>query len=107
PKRLKLALTHRKVQHRITFGCDVVVDGRVIKPVRPDDGPIFTLPSRVARRWNNGTWQALSITFENVFIVSAAGSAGQGGVMDIEYWPDDLRLGVKMANAMTPVKEVN
>ncbi|EOC0415023.1 hypothetical protein ACI00F_003821 [Cronobacter dublinensis] len=68
PKRLKMALTHRKVQHRITFGCDVVVEGRVITPVRQDDGAVFMLPHRVARRRNNGTWQRSAISFNDVFI---------------------------------------
>lgn len=50
PKRLKMALTHRKAQHLITFGCDVVVNERVISPVRPDDGPIFFMQHSAARR---------------------------------------------------------
>ncbi|EOI5799814.1 hypothetical protein ACOII5_004384 [Cronobacter dublinensis] len=72
PKRLKMALTHRKVQHSITFGCDVVVYGRLIKPIRPGDGPIFSLPYRVARCRNNGTWQKFTINFDNVFFSCAA-----------------------------------
>lgn len=66
PKRLKMAFTHRKVQHCITFGCDVVVNGRVVTPVRKGDGPIIMMRIGAARRRNNGTWQQTIVQFRSI-----------------------------------------
>lgn len=71
PKRLKMAIAHRRAQHRITFGCDVIVHGRKVSPVTPGDGPIFLIPYQVGRRRNNGTWQKFDIAFEDIFISNA------------------------------------
>lgn len=66
PKRLKMAFTHRRAQHCITFGCDVLVEGRVIRAVDPSSGPIMNIPAFISRKRKNGTRQKHSVFVENV-----------------------------------------
>lgn len=66
PKRLKMALTHRRAQHCITFGCDVLVEGRFIRAVDPSSGPIMNIPAFISRKRTNGTRQKHPVLVENV-----------------------------------------
>lgn len=71
PKRLSMVLTHRRAQHLLTFGCDVVVDGREVRTVMQGDGPMIVLPRRVCRTRTNGTKQQYNVLFLS-FIVTGA-----------------------------------
>lgn len=65
PKRLSMAVTHRKVQHKITFGCDTIICGRTLSPAVIGDGPIFNLPANIFRVRNNKTKQKVLVSFLN------------------------------------------
>jgi hypothetical protein len=58
-----MVLTHRRAQHKITFGCETVVCGRVVSPVTIGDGPIFKLQASTHRVRNNKTKQKVPVVF--------------------------------------------
>lgn len=63
PKRLGMVLTHRRAQHKITFGCDTIICGRTLSPAVIGDGPIFNLPANICRVRNNKTKQKVPVVF--------------------------------------------
>lgn len=66
PKRLKMAITHRKAQHQLTFGCDVIVEGRTITAAN-GGSPIIYAPHYVgSRKMNNGTKQKQVVEFHDI-----------------------------------------
>lgn len=54
PKRLGMMSVHKKVRHLVTFGTDVVVEGKTITPIR--EGVIFKVMP-LYRTMRNGTRQ--------------------------------------------------
>lgn len=63
PKRLSMVLTHRRAQHKITFGCDTIICRRTLSPAVIGDGPIFNLPANICRVRNNKTKQKVPVVF--------------------------------------------
>lgn len=68
PKRLRMVFTHRKAQVNVRFGCDVEVDGRVIRPTSAVTNGIINVECWKRRRRNNGTYQKVHYHLEDMHI---------------------------------------
>lgn len=68
PKRLRMVFTHRKAQINVRFGCDVEVDGRVIRPVGPVATGVICAETWKGIRRNNGTYQKARYLFQDMHI---------------------------------------
>ena len=73
PKRLGMISAHKKVRHLVTFGTDVVVEGRTITPIR--EGVTFKVMP-LYRTMRNGTRQKHTISICGVVVLPV----GAGGV---------------------------
>lgn len=58
PKRIGGLHVHRKARHRLTFGCDVQIDGNNWIAI-PDTGIAMVLCEKLGIRRNNGTYQSV------------------------------------------------
>lgn len=65
PKRLKMVFTHRKAHAHVTFGCDVVVEGKTVSAVSPCDSPIMVVHAYKGIKRKNGTFQRTSYAFKD------------------------------------------
>lgn len=65
PRRLSIALSqHKKSQHSLVFGCDVMIDKRNIHAL--SDGCAIMVFNK-GQRMNNGTFKNSSFRIENVY----------------------------------------
>ena len=76
PKRLGMAFTHKKAQSNVTFGCDVVVEGRTIRATSTIECAVICVNAYKGRRRGNGTFQRVFYTFENIHIDAAGFYSG-------------------------------
>lgn len=68
PRRLGLVLTTiRKAQHCAKFGCDVEVDGKVVRPL--SEGSVFIISVNVTRPMKNGTYRKAVAIADGVYIL--------------------------------------
>lgn len=65
PKRIGGLHVHRKARHRLTFGCDVQIDGNKWIAV-PDTGASMVLCKKLGIRRNNGTYQSVDADFVDI-----------------------------------------
>lgn len=65
PKRIGGLHVHNKARHRLTFGCDVQIDGNNWIAV-PDTGIAMVLCKRLGIRRNNGTYQRVRADFVDI-----------------------------------------
>lgn len=66
PKRIGGLCVHRKARHRLTFGCDVQIDGNNWIAV-PDTGVSIIHCKKLGIRRNNGTYQKVDANFVNIY----------------------------------------
>ena len=66
PKRIGGLLVHRKARHRLTFGCDVQIDGNNWTAV-PDTGVSMVHCKKLGIRRNNGTYQNVHADFVDIY----------------------------------------
>lgn len=67
PKRIGGLRVHRKARHRLTFGCDVQIDGNNWTAVS-DTGIAMVLCKKLGIRRNNGTYQKVAADFAGVCV---------------------------------------
>ena len=65
PKRIGGLHVHRKARHRLTFGCDVQIDGNNWIAV-PGTGNSMVHCKKLGIRRNNGTYQSVDATFVDI-----------------------------------------
>lgn len=65
PKRIGGLHVHRKARHRLTFGCDVQIDGNNWIAV-PDTGIAMVHCKKLGIRRNNDTYQSVDATFVDI-----------------------------------------
>ncbi|QIW86685.1 hypothetical protein KMC53_gp58 [Klebsiella phage LASTA] len=63
PKRLGVVFTHKKNQSNVTFGCDVEVDGRMVRATSPTERGVICINGYKGRRRGNGTFQRVNYAF--------------------------------------------
>lgn len=66
PKRIGGLHVHRKARHRLTFGCDVQIDGNSWIAV-PDTGNSMVHCKKLGIRRNNGTYQKVDANFVDIY----------------------------------------
>lgn len=66
PKRIGGLRVHRKARHRLTFACDVQIDGNNWIAV-PDTGISMVHCKKLGIRRNNGTYQKVDANFVNIY----------------------------------------
>ena len=66
PKRIGGLHVHRKARHRLTFGCDVQIDGNNWIAI-PDTGIAMVLCKKLGIRRNSGTYQSVHADFKDVY----------------------------------------
>lgn len=66
PKRIGGLHVHRKARHRLTFDCDVQIDGNNWIAV-PDTGIAMVHCKKLGIRRNNGTYQNVDADFVGIY----------------------------------------